>query len=93
MATSETPLAARTWMDRIADSPITWTILGVALGLGLGVNSIAPWLIVLGLAAWGGNMLRRDPAHPAEDERVLGGPAFLLAWTIGFVIRGVSGLD
>ena len=77
----------------MADSPITWIVLGVALGLGLGVNSWAPLLVGIGLVAWGGNMLRHDPKQKLEDLRVLGGPTFLIAWVAGFVIRGVTGIN
>ena len=93
MAANEQAPPTRKPVDRVADSPISWIVLGVALGLGLGVTSWAPLLVGIGLVAWGSNMLRHDPKQKLENMRVFGGPAFSLGWVAGFVIRGVTGID
>ena len=72
------------------DSPAVWIVAGFAIGIGLGVNTASVWLVAIGLGAFILYLSRHGPAHPSTEGRLFAaGPAFILAWLVGFVVRGI----
>ena len=77
-------------IQRITDSPILWGAVGLVIGAALGVTTLSVWLMAIGL---GGHLLYlklRGPAqHKTEGMLFAGGPAFMMAWVLGFIARGL----
>ena len=75
---------------RRLDSWITWGVAGVAIGLGLGVNTASVVLVAAGL---GGFLVYLALHGEAKDEKegglFAGGGAFMMGWILGFVVRGL----
>jgi hypothetical protein len=61
---------------------------GLALGLGLPVNTASAWLVAAGLAAFALNLSRHSPLARNDGYLFSAGPAFMMAWVLGFIIRG-----
>ena len=77
--------------SRIVDSPLPWAIAGFFIGFGLGVNIASMWLVVAGLVLFAAYLSRRGKAQPATEGWLFaGGPAFLVAWIVGFVVHGLA---
>ena len=75
----------------VLDSPLSWAIVGFAIGAALGVNSLSVWLVVAGLAGFLVNMRLRGAAEQrTEGWLFASGPVFIVAWLAGFVVRGVA---
>ena len=72
------------------DSPFTWFGAGVVLGLALGVTTASVWLLVLALVAFAFNLKRHSPLSNREGWIFAAGPAILMGWVLGFVIRGIA---
>ncbi|MBI4298523.1 MAG: hypothetical protein HY666_02030 [Chloroflexi bacterium] len=77
-------------INSIVDSPLTWLVAGVALGLGLGVTTASAWLLVLALVAFALNLKRHNPLTRREGWIVAAGPAVMMGWVLGFMIRGIA---
>ena len=81
---------AKSLLIRIVDSPAPWAIGGLILGLALGVTTISVWILC---AAFGGYIayfkLHGDPKDETEWLLVAAGPALLVAWVVGFMIKGM----
>ncbi len=77
-------------IQRITDSPFLWGAAGLAIGAALGVTTLSVWLIAIGI---GGHVLYlklRGPAqHKTEGLLFAGGPAFMMAWVLGFIVRAL----
>ncbi len=81
----------KTTMLRWIDSPFGWAVVGFAIGLALGVNTASAILVAIGLGAFAAYLWWHGPARPeTEGWLFAGGPAFLTAWTMGFVVRGLA---
>jgi hypothetical protein len=78
-------------LARIIDSPLVWTAAGFSIGLGLGVNSASMWLMAAGTALFVVYLRWHGPARPSTEGLLFsGGPAFILAWVVGFVVHGLA---
>ena len=77
-------------IQRITDSPFLWGAAGLIIGVALGVTTVSAWIMAVGL---GGHLLYlrlRGPAqHGSEGMLFASGPAFMMAWLLGFVVRGL----
>ena len=75
---------------RWLDTPATWALGGLAVGLGLGVNDASVWLVAAGLGAFLIYLWLHGPAEAETETRLFaGGPALLVGWLIGFIIHGL----
>ena len=72
------------------DSPFTWFAGGEVLGLALGVTTASAWLLVLALVAFAFNLRRHSPSSNREGWNFASGPAILMGWVLGFVIKGIA---
>ena len=77
-------------LDRIVDSPLTWGIVGLFIGLAAGVTAVSVWLLAIGLGGFLVYLRLHGPAaNKTEGWLFAAGPAFILTWMLGFVIRGI----
>ena len=75
---------------RRVDHWISWAVVGLAIGLALGANDIAIWLVAAGMFAFLAYLGAHGPARRATEGALFAcGGAFMLAWIAGFVIRGI----
>ena len=71
------------------DTPISWAVVGFVIGLVLGVNTISVWLIAIGLGFFLLYLkLHGDAKNETEGWLFASGPIFIVAWIVGFVVRG-----
>ena len=71
------------------DTPITWAIFGMAVGLGLGVTNVSVWLMAAGLGAFILYLASKGQAKRESETKLFGcGPALLLGWMTGFILHG-----
>lgn len=61
---------------------------GLGIGLGLSVSTISAWLVAAGLTAFAVNLSRHSPLARNDGYLFSAGPAFLMAWILGLIIRG-----
>ncbi len=74
----------------LIDTPISWAVAGFAIGLALGVNTASVWLMAAGLGAFLLYLWRHGEAKQSTEGRLFaGGPAFMTAWLVGFVVHGL----
>jgi hypothetical protein len=59
------------------------------LGLALGVTTLSIWLVTLGLVAHLVNM-NRHAAGRREGWLFATGPSLMMAWVLGYVVRGIA---
>ena len=77
-------------IQRITDSPFLWGAAGLVVGVALGVTMVSAWIIAIGLGAHLLYLRFRGPAqHQSEGMLFASGPAFMMAWMVGFVARGL----
>ena len=75
---------------RRLDSWITWGIVGLAIGLALGVTTVSVWLIAVGMGAFIAYLAIHGPARRETEGRLFAsGGVFMIAWLVGFVVRGL----
>ena len=75
---------------RVLDSPLAWAAVGFLIGLALGVTTLSAWLLVIGFGAYLINLKLHGPAqHATEGWLFAAGPAFMMAWVLGFMLRGL----
>ena len=75
---------------RRIDSWISWGVVGLAIGLGLGAGTIAVWLMAIGLGLFLAYLALHGPAHRATEGALFAsGGVFMISWILGFVIRGL----
>ncbi len=71
------------------DSWITWAVVGLAVGAALGVNSASVWIVAIGLVVFVGYLALHGPARRETEGRYFAsGGVFMIAWLVGFVIKG-----
>ena len=70
--------------------PFVWAAAGFLVGVALGVNNISGWLIAALLLAFLAVVKISGPARE-EGEGFLfsGGSALILAWILGFAVKGI----
>ena len=77
-------------ITRFADSPFAWAAAGFIIGLALGATTPSVWLLAIGLGAYVVYLWKHGPAkHRTEGWLFAAGPAFMMSWMAGFVVRGI----
>lgn len=77
-------------MSRVLDSPFAWAAVGFIIGLALGVTALSAWLLAAGFGAYLINLRLHGPAqHATEGALFAAGPAYMMAWVLGFIVRGL----
>ena len=77
-------------LRQILDSPVSWAVAGFGIGLGLGVNTASVGLVAVGLGAFIAYLRLHGPARQSTEGRLFaGGPTFMVAWLVGFVVHGL----
>ena len=72
------------------DTWITWAVVGIAIGVAFGANLTAVWLVTAGLIAFVAYIHFTGPAREeTEGRRFAAGGAFMIAWIVGFAIKGL----
>ena len=75
---------------RRLDSWVTWGVVGFAIGMALGVNTISVWLVALGLGVFIAYLALHGPARRETEGSLFAcGGVFMVAWMIGFIARGL----
>ncbi len=75
---------------RYIDTPFSWTVVGFVIGAALGVNFASVVLVAAGLGAFVLYLFLHGPAKPdTEGWLFAGGPAFIVAWIVGFVVHNL----
>ena len=70
--------------------PFFWAAAGFLVGVALGVNNISVWLIAALLLAFLAVVKISGPAREeGEGFLVSGGSALMLAWILGFAVKGI----
>lgn len=70
---------------------VCWGLIGFAIGIALGVTTLSVSLIAIGLGLFAVFLALNGPARrESEGHLFAGGGAFIIAWLVGFVIRGVA---
>jgi uncharacterized membrane protein len=78
-------------LTRIIDSPLPWAVAGLAIGLALGVTTLSAWLVAIGLGAFLLYLRLHGAAQQANEGRLFAaGPAFMMSWLVGFVVRDIA---
>ena len=77
-------------LTKLIDSPYAWAVVGFIIGAALGVTTISVWLLAIGFGAYLFYLRAHGPAKPAtEGWLFMAGPAFMIAWVLGFIVRGM----
>mgnify|MGYP001043393161 CR=1 FL=1 len=75
---------------RLLDTPVSWALGGLAVGVGLGVDDLSVWLLAAGLGGFVAYLWLHGQAEMETEGRLFaGGPALLMGWLVGFVIHGL----
>ena len=75
---------------RCLDQWLTWGVVGLAIGLALGANTVAVWLVAIGMFAFLAYLSVHGPARRATEGALFAaGSVFMVAWIVGFIIRGI----
>ena len=78
-------------LPQIIDSPASWAIAGFAIGFALGVNFPSVLLVAIGLGLFVVYLRVHGPAKQETESRLFaGGPTFVVAWLVGFVLHGIA---
>ena len=76
--------------ETVGNSPFTWAVGGFVIGLALGVTAISVWLLTAGFVAYLYNMRRNGDAQPKTEGWLFAeGPAMMMGWVFGFMLRGI----
>ena len=74
----------------LVGTPIPWGLLGFIIGVWLGVSTLSVWLVAIGLGAYLIYLKLHGPAqYSTEDLLFSAGPAFMMTWVLGFIVRGL----
>ncbi len=72
------------------DSPLSWAIIGFAIGAALGVTFISVVLLAVGLGAFVLYMFLHGPARRETEGKLFAAcPVFIVAWMVGFVVHNL----
>ena len=76
--------------SRIVDSPFSWAAAGFIVGVALGVTALSVWILAAAFGVYLLFLKSRGPAkHETEGWLFAAGPAFMMSWMFGFVVRGI----
>jgi len=81
------------WMSfrRLADTPLPWIAGGFVLGLALGVTTLSVSLLAIGFGGFLLYLRLHGPVQQATEGRLFAaGPALMMSWLVGFVVRGLA---
>lgn len=79
--------------SRIIESPFSWAVVGFVVGAALGVTALSVWILAAGFGLYLIFLSSRGPAkHETEGWLFAAGPAFMMSWMLGFVVRGIVGI-
>ncbi len=74
---------------RLVDGPLPWAAVGFILGLAVGAHAGSVWPLGIGLVGYLIYLGMHGPARRATETRLFAtGPAALVAWLFGVVVRG-----
>ena len=77
-------------LKRFVDSPFAWAAVGFIIGVALGVTAASVWLLAIGFGGYLLYLKLHGPAqHATEGWLFAAGPAFMMSWMLGFIVRGV----
>ena len=77
-------------ITRLVDSPFSWALAGFLIGLALGVTPVSVLLVAIGLGAFLFYLRLHGPVQRATEGWLFAaGPAFMMSWLLGFVVRGL----
>ena len=80
----------RMTLVRIVDSPFAWAAVGFVIGAALGVTALSVWLLALGFGAFLVYLRQHGPAEESTEGWLFAsGPAFMMCWVLGFIVRGL----
>ena len=72
------------------DSPLSWAIIGFAIGAALGVTFISVALLAVGLGAFVLYMFLHGPGRRETEGKLFAAcPVFIVAWMVGFVVHNL----
>ena len=75
---------------RIVDSPLSWALAGLTIGLVIGVTVVSVWLIAIGLIAFLFYLRFHGPVQRSNEGWLFAaGPTFMMSWILGFVLKGL----
>ena len=75
---------------KIIDSPFVWGPAGFVIGLVLGVSTLSVWLVAIGLGGYLVYLALHGPAERATEGWLFAaGPAYMMAWVLGFIVKGL----
>ena len=77
-------------LKRYIDTPFSWGIAGFAIGAALGVNLLSVWLLAIGLGLFIGYLRLHGPSRDSTEGWLFAaGPAFMMSWVLGFIVRSL----
>ena len=77
-------------VKKIINSPFTWAIVGFIIGITLGVTTLSVSLLAIGFGLFLVLLMRNGPArNDSEDMLFASGPALMVLWLLGFIVRGI----
>ena len=72
------------------DSPFSWAIAGLAVGLGLGFTQASVWILTAGLVGFIVYLVGHGPARVETEGRLFSASGlYVTSWLIGSVVRGL----
>ena len=75
---------------KFMDSPITWAIVGMVIGIALGANGLSVILVCAGLGLFLLYLRMHGPAEEKTEGKLFScGPLFMAAWIVGFMVHGL----
>ena len=78
---------------KYVDTPVSWAVVGFAIGIAFGVTSISVWLLAIGLGFFLLYLRLQGPAKKETEGRLFSSaPIFMVAWILGFVVHGIAGI-
>ena len=76
---------------QFVDSPLSWAIGGLVIGLGLGANALSVWLVAAGLGGFVVYLRLHGPAQAGTEGRLFSsGGVFIMSWLAGLVVHGLA---
>ena len=82
-------MSAKHMLLTAIDSPVTWSVIGFVVGLGLGANLASMWIMIAALICYLLLLRSHSVANPLTETGLFAtGPSFLICWVFGFVVHG-----